>query len=111
MEGVKDKRGHERRDAVAGWRIQEELSGGGRILLDLFAMLWNRSYFYGTPVPVPTFEKLQFRWLRQVTVPVPVPIPVPVSAPYLDLKNKFFWKKSEKILPFYILIFFTRKSL
>jgi hypothetical protein len=60
-------------------------------------------------VPIPTFEKLRFRFLLQkVTVTVPVPVP----APYLDHEKQIFQKKMlAKILPFFIVSCFTRKKL
>ncbi len=49
------------------------------------------SDFWKVMVPVPTFEKLWFRFrfllLKKITVPVPVP------APYLDHKKQIFQKK------------------
>ncbi len=58
-------------------------------------------------VPVPTFEKLGFRFqflILKVTVPVPVP------APYLDNKKQIFQTKIfDFFLPFYIVSFTKRK--
>ncbi len=78
--------------------------------------------FFTVPVPVPTFEKLLFRfqllksygsgsgsgsYFWKVTVPAPAPVP----APYLDHKRKFFKQNFGNFFAFFLGKVFYKENV
>jgi hypothetical protein len=63
------------------------------------------------PVPVPTFEKLWFRFPVPTFEKVTVPVPVSVPAPYLDHKKQTFKKNVGNFFDFLLSKLFYKEKV